>query len=39
MKDRGYMISKQHFITTMGETSPGILNPLELEWENIVSPL
>jgi len=34
------MISNQHSIKTMGESSPEILNPLDLEWEqSSVSPL
>jgi hypothetical protein len=40
MNDGGYMISNQHSITTMGESSPEILNPLDPEWEqSSVSPL
>jgi hypothetical protein len=39
MKDRGYMISNQHSVTTMGESLPEILNPLAPECEpSIVSP-
>jgi hypothetical protein len=33
MKCGGYMISNQHFVTTMGECLPKILNPLDPECE------
>jgi hypothetical protein len=40
MNDGGYMISNQHSVTTMGESLPEILNPLDPECEpSSVSPL
>jgi hypothetical protein len=39
-KNRGHMISNQHFVIAMGESLPEILNPLDPDYEpSIISSL